>query len=100
MPVVLVEALAVHTPVVATDCPSGPREILTDSRLGTLVPVGGVEPMAEAIEDRLGGEGEKPDFELAVAPFGIEAGTRAYLDALGIGYPIGEGSTAVASDHE
>ena len=46
---VLVEALAVGTPVVATDCPVGPREILDDGRYGDLVPVGDDAAMARAI---------------------------------------------------
>jgi glycosyltransferase involved in cell wall biosynthesis len=45
----IVEALACGTPVVATDCPYGPREILADGRYGMLVPVGDAEALANAI---------------------------------------------------
>lgn len=46
---VLIEALALGTPVVATDCPLGPREVLDDGDAGLLVPVGDHEAMAEGI---------------------------------------------------
>ena len=45
----IIEALAFGTPVVATDCPYGPREILRDGRYGTLTPVGDAAAMAQAI---------------------------------------------------
>ncbi|MDI5934353.1 glycosyltransferase [Halomonas kalidii] len=40
LPTVLIEVLACGTPVVATNCPSGPQEILEGGRWGRLVPVG------------------------------------------------------------
>jgi len=51
---VLVEAMAVGTPVVSTDCPSGPAEILEGGHWGKLVPVGDFRAMAKAIKNVLG----------------------------------------------
>jgi len=45
----IVEALAAGTPVVSTDCASGPREILCDGKFGRLVPVGDAPAMAVAM---------------------------------------------------
>jgi glycosyltransferase involved in cell wall biosynthesis len=49
LPTVLVESLALGTPVVSTDCESGPREILKQGALGELVPVADVPALADAI---------------------------------------------------
>nr|WP_277818372.1 glycosyltransferase [Gemmobacter straminiformis] len=53
LPGVLLESLAVGTPVVATDCPTGPDEILEQGRWGRLVPVGDAPALAEAIRESL-----------------------------------------------
>lgn len=50
---VIVEAMSVGTPVVSTDCPSGPSEILEQGLRGRLAPVGDARALATAIEAEL-----------------------------------------------
>ena len=45
----IIEALACGTPVVSTNCPYGPFEILQGGRFGALTPVGDAKAMAGAI---------------------------------------------------
>lgn len=85
LPTVLVEALAVGTPVVSTDCPSGPREILEGGRWGRLVPVGDVDALATAILVSLDEPGPLPGAaERMVERFGLDAVVEQYRDVLGL----------------
>ena len=52
-PNVLVEAMACGCPVIATDCQTGPREILGDNEYGLLVPVDDPEALAHSVEKLL-----------------------------------------------
>jgi glycosyltransferase involved in cell wall biosynthesis len=54
--VAILEALACGAPVVATDCPSGPSEILQGGECGILTPPGNPEALAAAIERLLSDE--------------------------------------------
>lgn len=51
LPNALIEAMALGTPVIATDCKSGPREILDNGKYGKLIAVGDVNALAESILD-------------------------------------------------
>jgi glycosyltransferase involved in cell wall biosynthesis len=65
---VLIEALALGTPVVATDCASGSREILSGGRHGRLVPVGDETALAEALVATL----DSPPSAEQLAAFPVE----------------------------
>ena len=81
-PNVLTEALALGTPVVSTDCPSGPREILAGGKYGGLAPVGDVASLSKAMLRILK---NPPDKELligAVSEYKVEASAARYLKIL------------------
>jgi glycosyltransferase involved in cell wall biosynthesis len=81
LPTVLIEALCCGTPVVSTDCPSGPREILKDGKYGQLVPVGDVDALARAIEAALNNKAPRPPSE-SWRPYDLENVVNQYINLL------------------
>jgi glycosyltransferase involved in cell wall biosynthesis len=83
-PNALTEALALGVPSVATDCPSGPREILDNGRYGPLVPVGDAAAMARAMADTLRAPLPRATLQAAVDEYRAEISARRYLAVLGL----------------
>lgn len=81
-PNVLTEALALGTPVVATDCPSGPIEILDNGKYGPLVKIGDVEGMANAINQVLTSPHDRAFLQQAAEEYTLERSVDGYLSAL------------------
>ena len=77
----LIQAMACGTPVVSTDCPSGPAEILENGRWGRLVPVGDEVALAEAMAETLD-EAEHPDVSARAAYFSLDRAVEGYLDLM------------------
>ncbi|BAW01135.1 group 1 glycosyl transferase [Thermus thermophilus] len=86
LPTVLIEGLALGVPVVATDCPYGPAEILEGGRWGILVPVGNEEALAQAMVEVLlkpPSEGERRVArESAIERFGLRKAVSEYWDII------------------
>jgi glycosyltransferase involved in cell wall biosynthesis len=79
---VLIEALACGTPVISTDCPSGPREILDDGSFGPLVPVGDVAALARAIDHVLDHPPAAESLRARAELFSVQRSADAYLELL------------------
>ena len=76
----LIESLAVGTPVVSTDCESGPREILRGGVLGELIPVGDIPAMARAIARAITSPRPAPPPE-ALRPFTLDVVLDQFQEA-------------------
>jgi glycosyltransferase involved in cell wall biosynthesis len=81
LPTVLVEALALGAPIISTDCPSGPREILMGGKYGQLLPVDDPGALAAAIATSLSANVLRPSRE-SWESYEIECVTDQYLNIL------------------
>jgi glycosyltransferase involved in cell wall biosynthesis len=81
LPTVLVEAMSLRTPVIATDCPSGPQEILRNGKYGHLVPVDDSSALALAIQNFLANPTTYPPEE-SWKSFELDFVTDQYLSVL------------------
>lgn len=79
LPGVLIQAMACGCPVVSTDCPTGPREILEGGTFGPLVPVGDEEAMAYAIVRVLDAPAPQAMLREWAQRFSVDAAVEAYL---------------------
>jgi len=79
LPTVLIEALEWGLPIVSTDCPSGPAEILDNGRFGRLVPVNDVRSLAANIEDCLSSPTDHEPLIQRSKDFSVERISKEYL---------------------
>jgi glycosyltransferase involved in cell wall biosynthesis len=79
---VLIEALACGCPVVSTNCPSGPAEILNNGQFGLLVPVGDDVVMARAICTTLDDPPAKEQLRARAAVFSFDQAIDSYEEVL------------------
>jgi glycosyltransferase involved in cell wall biosynthesis len=79
---VIVEALSFGLPVVSTDCPSGPAEILENGRYGRLVPVGDADALARAMGEALAATHDREALRRRARDFSLEAAADRYLALL------------------
>ena len=79
MPNVLIQAMACGTPVVSTDCPSGPSEVLEGGKWGPLVPVGDAQSLADAMTAMLDRPPQPASLAARAAAFSAETSVHAYV---------------------
>jgi glycosyltransferase involved in cell wall biosynthesis len=82
LPGVLIQAMGCGCRVVATDCPSGPAEVLEGGRWGRLVPVGDAAALATALAAALD-DPAPPDVRRRAADYSAEAAVSRYASLLG-----------------
>jgi glycosyltransferase involved in cell wall biosynthesis len=84
LPNVLVEAMMCGCTPVATDCPTGPREVLQEGKAGYLVPVSDAQAMASAIVEAISTPVPARILKDAIAEFTVDKVLDKHFEMLGI----------------
>jgi glycosyltransferase involved in cell wall biosynthesis len=79
---VVAEALAVGTPVVSTDCESGPAEILEYGKYGNLAPVGDFQALGDGILAMLANPTDPEILRQRALEFSVDRISDRYLEVL------------------
>ncbi|MCS4223600.1 glycosyltransferase involved in cell wall biosynthesis [Salinibacter ruber] len=79
---VLVEAMTCGTPVVSTDCPGGPSEILAEGVYGELVPVGEPDALAKVISEMICNPTDSQKLKERAKEFDISRVKKKYQNVL------------------
>ena len=82
LPTVLIEAMACGCPVVSTDCPFGPDEILEGGRWGKLVPTENPEALAKAMIHTMGTPPQRDTLRERASYFSVERAVDRYEELL------------------
>ncbi len=82
LPTVLIEAMACGCPVISTNCPTGPEEILESGLYGTLVPIANATALSKAMLQVLDDHQNRDLLVQRATDFSFERAVNEYLELL------------------
>ena len=84
LPNVLIQALALGLPVVATDSPGGVSELLVDGKYGRLVPLHHVDILAQSMLEELTGKESAVRESVCLEQYDVHWATKQYVASVDI----------------